>query len=225
VLHSWDFLALLSPCCIPTVTRRRAPLAPSPFLLATRIASLHPPPCPCLAPPAVAPPSPFLLVVPRPRSVLRRPTFSLGFRARPNTVVWTERQGARATVEGPAVRDTGASSPAACLLSPSFTLAPCAGGPSSRAQRRRRRPPSGARRPAPPPPSPATGGADLWQRGLRGVGRDSASASRSPPSRPPPQPPAPASALLILGAAGGNSRVSARRLARRLLELLLFCST
>jgi hypothetical protein len=107
VLHSWDFFALLSPCCIPTVTRRLTPLAPSPFLLAARFASLHPPPRPCLAPPAAAPPSTFLVVVPRPRSVLRRPAFSLGFRARPNPVVWTERQGARAAAEGSAVRETG----------------------------------------------------------------------------------------------------------------------
>jgi hypothetical protein len=70
------FLALLSPCCIPTVTRRRVPLAPSPFLLVAPLprstrrrapASLYPPPCPLLpssssypglAPSSAAPPSP-----------------------------------------------------------------------------------------------------------------------------------------------------------------------
>jgi hypothetical protein len=199
----WPLRPFSSPRALPRSTRRRAP------------ASLHPPPHPLLpssssypglAPSSAAPPSPSASALAQIRWC--------GLKDRGPGQRRKDRQCGR----------RGASSPAACLLSSSFTLAPCVGGPSSRAQRRRWRPSSGARRPA-PPPSPVTGGADLWQRGLRGVGRDSASGSRSPPSRPPPQLPAPASALLILGAAGGNSRVSARRLARRLLELLLFCST
>lgn len=72
--------------------------------------------------------------------------------------------------KGPAVLETGPSSPVSGLLSSSSALAPCAGGPSPQV---RRRPPSGGRQPAPLAPSSAIGG-------LRGDGRASASASRPP---------------------------------------------
>jgi hypothetical protein len=208
---------------------QRSPAVASPWPLRPSSSS-HP----CLAPPAAAP---------LPRSTRRRAPFSLPPRRTPASLrplpphllprlprspksgSAEGKTGARAAAEGLAVRETGASSPAAGLLSLSFALAPCAGSPSPRARRRGRVLPRrrdngpllcfsllsrsstaasqwrtttcasssflGNRRPAPPPPSPAIGGADPWQRGLRGAGRDSTSTSQPPPSQPPPQPPAP----------------------------------